>query len=253
MTTRKLVAVLACRNSGSRLYGKPLQRLDIESGWNILDQVITNIKALPCIDKVILAVSSGSDNVSFVDYAESHNIESIIGDPVDVLHRLVCGLNQAKGTDLFRVTTESPFLYWQAVQEAWERHKNQANDATFMDEVVDGCGFEIITAAALRTSWEQGGTRHRSELCSLYIRENPEIFKIEKMNFPPGLLRRDLRLTVDYPEDLIVCRAVYDRFREKMADPSYSLEDIISFLDDSPNLRALILPFTEAGYSNMYL
>jgi spore coat polysaccharide biosynthesis protein SpsF len=208
---------------------------------------------LPSIDEVVLAISSGSDNASFVDYAEFHNIESIIGDPVDVLHRLVCGLSQTKGTDLFRVTTESPFLYWQAVAEAWERHKTQGNDATFMDEVIDGCGFEIITDAALRKSWEQGNTRHRSELCSLYIRENPEVFKIEKLGFPPALLRRDLRLTVDYPEDLIVCRAVYDKFRQKMTNPSYCLEEIVSFLDDNPSLRALTLPFTEAGYTSMYL
>jgi spore coat polysaccharide biosynthesis protein SpsF len=253
MTERKLVAVLACRNSGSRLYGKPLQRLNIESGWHILDQVIANVRASPSIDKVILAISSGNDNTSFVDYAESHHIESILGDPIDVLSRLICGLDQADGTDLFRVTTESPFLYWQAVEKAWETHKAKANDATFMDEIIDGCGFEIITADALKVSWQQGNSKHRSELCSLYIRENPQLFRVQKLEYPNNYLRKDLRLTVDYPEDLIVCRKVYNRFRQEMDSVSYSLDEIIGFLDESPSLRALTMPFTEAGYSSMYL
>ena len=29
---KKLVAALACRNQGTRLYGKPIQNLDIENG-----------------------------------------------------------------------------------------------------------------------------------------------------------------------------------------------------------------------------
>ena len=34
---RKLAAVLACRNTGSRLYGKPLQNLDVKNNYTILE------------------------------------------------------------------------------------------------------------------------------------------------------------------------------------------------------------------------
>ena len=37
--TRRLVAALACRNSGSRLFGKPLQNLDVECNYSILDNL----------------------------------------------------------------------------------------------------------------------------------------------------------------------------------------------------------------------
>jgi hypothetical protein len=36
MKDRKLIAALAVRNQGSRLYGKPLQNLDVESGTTVL-------------------------------------------------------------------------------------------------------------------------------------------------------------------------------------------------------------------------
>lgn len=249
----RLVAVLACRNLGSRLYGKPLQRLDIESGWRVLDQVIANIRRFGFIDEIVLAISVGTDNLAFKDYAERKSLPYVFGDEHDVLKRLLLGLELTNATDLFRVTSESPFLFWQPVEQAWADHVANGFDATFMDDVIDGCGFEIISGSALRKSWEHGESRHRSELCSLFIRENRNIFSVSQLIAPPLLCRKDLRLTVDHPEDLVVCRSVYSRFQEIMPRSDYSLFDIVSFLDDNPMLKNLVSPFTEQGYQTMYL
>ena len=72
---------------------------------------------------------------------------------------------------------------------------------------MDGCGFEIIKLSALKKSHREGESKHRSELCSLYIRENKLKFKINQVSAPKELYRKDLRLTVDNPEDLVLCRA----------------------------------------------
>jgi len=47
---KKLVVALACRNTGSRLYGKPLQNLDILNGISILDNIIGCLKKFKAID-----------------------------------------------------------------------------------------------------------------------------------------------------------------------------------------------------------
>lgn len=253
MNSRRLVAVLACRNSGSRLYGKPLQRLDIKTGWRVLDQVIENIRNLDFVDEIVLAISDGSENLAFSHYAEMANLRYVIGDEEDVLKRLLLGLELSQATDLFRVTTESPFLYWQPVEAAWKNHIDCDFDATFMDGIIDGCGFEILTTQALQQSWDRGDHRHRSELCTLFIRENRNDFTIHQLQEPPLLSRKDLRLTVDYPEDLIVCRAVFDYIKGNHLGCDYSLESVVSFLDQSPHLAKLIYPFTEEGYKTMYL
>ena len=105
---RKLVAALACRNVGSRLYGKPLQRLN--DSVCILDQIIQGIQKFPEIDEIVLGISEGVANLAFIDVAHSHKVSFILGDPVDVLFRLVqCG-RMGKATDVFRVTTECPWF-----------------------------------------------------------------------------------------------------------------------------------------------
>jgi spore coat polysaccharide biosynthesis protein SpsF len=250
-TGRRLVAALACRNQGSRLYGKPLQNLDVDAGISILDNIIECLKTIASIDEIVLGISEGVENEVFKDVAERHGLQFIIGDQRDVLSRLIqCG-HAAHASDIFRVTTESPFPTFDQVDALWREHVQSGADATFFDEIVDGCGFEILTLDALERSHRLGDHRHRSELCTLYMREHREDFRIETRHAPASLNRKDLRLTVDQPHDLIVCRAVYAEL--KRFAPRIPIEQIVAFLDTKPHLVELIAPFTEQGYSTMYL
>ena len=112
---RKLIVALACRNTGSRLYGKPLQNLDIEKGISILDNIINCLKQIQAIDDIVLGIAEGAQNDVFVEYANAHNIGHIRGDEDDVLSRLIqCG-DFGSATDIFRSTSESPFPYFDFV------------------------------------------------------------------------------------------------------------------------------------------
>lgn len=250
MRRRTLVAAIACRNQGARLYGKPIQNLDVKEGIRIIDNIIDCLKTLDCIDSIVFGISEGVENEVFITIAKEKGFQYIIGDEIDVLSRLIqCG-SIAKGTDIFRVTSESPFIYFEPVSFLWNLHQKELADATFMDDVIDGCGFEIITLKALEESHARGNINHRSELCSLYLREHSSEFKIIKPKPPSELVRKDLRLTVDNPEDLAVCRIIYSALKNYA--PRIPIHEIIKFLDANPNLIELLLPFTEFGYKTMY-
>lgn len=247
---RRLVAAIACRNQGSRLYGKPVQNLDVERGIRIIDNIISCLETIDCIDEIVLGISEGVENEVFKSIADEKGLRYVVGDQIDVLSRLVnCGL-LGSATDVFRVTSESPFLYFDPVEELWQRHQEEGVDATFLDELIDGCGFEIISLKALQESHAKGEQRHRSELCTLYIRENHKDFRVIKANAPATLARKDLRLTVDNPEDLAICRAIYGVF--KNSAPRISVPDVVKFLDANPKLIEMTAPFVEAGYATMY-
>ena len=246
---RRLVAAIACRNQGSRLYGKPLQNLDVEKGIRIIDNIIDCLKTITCIDEIILGISAGVDNEVFKNVAEEKSLRYVVGDQIDVLSRLIeCG-KLGEATDIFRVTSESPFLYFDPVESSWLRHQAEKADATLMDYVIDGVGFEILSLQALKRAHEKGEKKHRSELCSLYIRENHQVFNVIRLDPPDVLVREDLRLTVDNPEDLAVCRIVFKALQGK--SPRIPVEDIVEFLDANPKLIEWIAPFTEIGYSTM--
>jgi spore coat polysaccharide biosynthesis protein SpsF len=248
---RRLVAAIACRNQGSRLYGKPIQNLDVEKSITILDNIIACLSTLNIIDEIVLGISEGIDNKVFTLIAEEKGIQYVVGDETDVLKRLIdCG-NLAQATDIFRVTSESPFLYFDEVEKLWNEYQSANADGLFMDDVIDGTGFEFISLSALEASHQRGDSKHRSELCTLYIRENRSDFKIITVTPPKELVRKDLRLTVDNPEDLALCRKVYSKFKSQA--PRIPIKEVVKFLDNNPDLIKLISPFTELGYQSMYI
>lgn len=236
---RRLAAALACRVQGKRLYGKPLQNLAPDR--TILAQILDTMDRLPEIEVSVLGIAEGSGNRPFVEIAQARGIPHIIGDETDVLMRLIqCG-RAVNATDVFRITTECPFLYFEPVAQAWRRHVENDNDVTATDGLPEGTHFEIYKLSALETSHARGDAYHRSEGCSRYIRQHRQDFRVETIDPPAILARMDLRLTVDYPEDLVLCRAVYQALAAKA--PLIPLADIIAFVDANPKLKELVAPY----------
>jgi spore coat polysaccharide biosynthesis protein SpsF len=236
---RRLVAALACRNNGSRLFGKPMQVLT--GTTTVLDQIIASIKAVGVIHEIVLGVSEGSANGIFVDVAHAHGISYIFGDPQDVLKRLIqCG-RVGRATDVFRVTTECPWFAYAMLEDLWHRHVTEGNDITVCDRLPEGLHFEIYTLEALEQSHARGGTRDRSELCSNYARTHRDEFKVAVVVPPKTLQRMDLRVTIDYPEDLVLCRAITAACADSM--PLVPVARIVDFLDSRPDLKALVQPY----------
>lgn len=55
--------------------------------------------------------------------------------------------------------------------------------------------------------------------------------------------RTDLRLTVDYPEDLVVCRVVYEALTNRA--PCFPFAEIVQLLDRRSDLKALVTPYVD--------
>jgi spore coat polysaccharide biosynthesis protein SpsF len=239
--TRRLVAALACRNTGSRLYGKPLQLINDRD--SILDQIIRALRTFPIVDEIVLGISEGVANLPFIDVAHAHGVSYILGDPQDVLRRLVqCG-RAGRATDVFRVTTECPWFAYDMLPGLWRAHVENGNDITVCDRLPEGLHFEIYTLEALERAHACGSGRDRSEFCSNYPRTHPDEFKAQVFLPPESWRRMDLRVTVDYPEDLIIAREIARQFADRM--PLVGTEDIVRFLDGRPDLRALIAPYVD--------
>ncbi len=246
--SRKLVAILACRNGGSRLYAKPLQNLGSKKQITVIEYLIKSLKKFEIIEDIGLAISEKKENFIYKEIAKSNSLKFITGDDFDVLSRLIKCAKKLKATDVLRITTESPFPYLNNLKETWKKHLDNNYDATLLDNIIDGCGYEIIKLKALEKSHRYGQKKHKSEFCTLYIRENIHMFKINRVFPKKAYFRKDLRLTIDNPEDLIVCKKIYENFQRK----KLNLEKIILYLDKNKKLKDLIAPYCDNGYSKMY-
>lgn len=230
----RLIAALACRAASSRLYCKPLQLI---GDHTILEYLVTRIQSVPRVDQIVLAISEGIENRIFIEFAEKTGLEYVIGDEKDVQGRLILAGEKGRADLILRATTESPFLYTNNIETMVERHIAEGAALTVCEGLPEGSYCEIITLSALKDARECGEARHRSEFCTLYMFEHPERYKTIKLLAPRKVRRPDIRLTVDYPEDLIVCRRVAEALRKD--GPLFPLEAVIEFLDAHPKINSV--------------
>ncbi len=241
MSKRRLVAALACRNEGTRLYGKPMQNL--VPGITILDNIIRGINKTGVINATVLGLAESTANQCFVDVADKHDASYIWGGEKDVLMRLISCGRKGNATDVFRITSECPFPAWEYLDAVWSQHCADGNDITVLDMVPEGCSFEIYTQESLERSHAKGRDEERSEYCSAYARRCSDEFKIGIVTPEEQCQRLDIRLTVDYPEDLYLCRKVYEALED--SSPQIPLAAILAFLNQNPELHKIVEPYVD--------
>ena len=230
-TKYKIAAIIACRNDSDRMYGKPLQKL---GKYTILHHLINQLKTSKRINEIVLAISENPGNEIFIDFAKKNKLKFVIGDDRNVLQRLIIGAKTVDANIVFRVTSENPYIFWEGIDQLIESHLKLNSDFTFYDKLPIGSSFEIINLQSLEKSHKNGSDKHRSELCSLYIRENQKKFNINKIQPPKLVAKPNIRLTVDTPEDLILSRLIYKRLGKR--DRPIKLQNILKFLEQNSNL-----------------
>lgn len=226
-------AVLACRAESTRLYGKPLQQLGTKP---ILQHQIERLRNVSAIDEIVLAIADTPSQSVFKTFAREHDLSFTVGSEPDVLARLIDGAHHVDADIAIRATTENPYLYWQNIDDLVSVLVDNNADLVTTRMMPPGAYVEVVSVSALERAHEMGEDRHRSELCTTYITENPTDFDIQAVDPPEALARPDIRLTVDNPCDLMLLREI-DAGLD--SDRPLSLEAIIEFLDDNPSIRAL--------------
>jgi N,N'-diacetyllegionaminate synthase len=230
----KIIAAIACRIGSTRLFAKPLQLIDKQN--SILELQLMQLAQPKLIDEIVLAISDDPENEVFVQFAKQHDLKYIRGDEVNVLHRLILAAEHVGAETVVRVTSECPFVYWQIIDDAIKQHHDQKSDLTYPSNLPLGTHFEIISVEALRKANALGEKKHKSELVVSYIKEHPREFKIQVLGVKEKLRRPEIRLTVDYPEDLILVRRILSVLKD---DGLPHMERIIDAIDQDPEIGDL--------------
>ncbi len=238
----KFDAMLACRVTGTRLYGKPLQLIDIEKQLTILEYLVMYIRQSQYIDSICLAIADEKENYGIADLAEKNGWNYVFGDTVDVLGRILKAVDKFDTQMVFRITTDCPFIFHERLDELYEQHIRGNYDLSKFSELPEGTGYSIMKAEALRICHIKGTSRHRSELVNSYIFDHQDEFKLNIQKPDEKLRRPEVRVTVDYPEDLVFCRKVYTALDgRKRCIP---IAEIIDYWDNNEELRQ---PLEEIG------
>jgi spore coat polysaccharide biosynthesis protein SpsF len=209
------------------------------AGKPLLSHLLERVSSLGGVERVVLATSVDPANDVLVDLARGLGIASFRGDEEDVLSRYVEVAGRFRAEHLVRVTGDNPLTDLPLIESLAQKHLEENADYTYVpgDALLMGILSEVVSRRALETSHRDGEDRHRSELVTLYIKENPERFRIARASLPSELYRPEYRLTVDEPDDLVLMERIFDRLYRP--GTVLSTVEAIRLLDEEPDLSAI--------------
>ncbi len=209
------------------------------AGKPLLEHLLERVSSLAGPARVVLATSLDPANDVLCEIAERLDVAAFRGDEEDVLGRYLEVARKWNADHVVRVTGDNPLTDLPLIESLCLRQLEADADYTYVpgDALLMGILSEVISRRALETSHREGADRHRSELVTLYIKENPERFRIERAELPEELYRPEYRLTVDEPEDVVLMERIFDRLYR----PGRILQTIeaIRLLDSDPRLASI--------------
>lgn len=193
---RTVIAIQA-RLGSSRLPNKAL--IDI-CGKPLIAQLLRRLRAVRGVDAVVIACPE-KDAAAF---KRATGINPITGPEDDVLTRILNVANQLEADRIVKVGADCPLAPFDAIEAALERFPNeQVVQNTHPRTFPDGFDFDIWRTACLKALNDVLVGDDREWFASYVFKKYPTAAMTNKVDLSRW------RLTVDYPEDVDLIRAIY--------------------------------------------
>ena len=187
-------------------------------------------------DKIVLATTNKPEDQKLINIAKRQSIDYFAGNELD---KLVRWKDAAYENNIeFFVTADGDDLFCdpKLIDLAFKQYMLTGCD--FIEEkpgekVPVGAFTYGIKTDALNKVCEIKGTDD-TEMMSIYFTETPSI-KVQSLDNIPQVFRKpNIRMTLDYPEDLEFFRTVIGQLTERNQEPS--LTNALSLIEANPHL-----------------
>ena len=230
------VAILQARMSSSRLPGKVMMPIN---GEPMIYRQIERIRQTSAIDEVIVATSTDPSDDSLVEFLLEKGIEVFRGSLNDVLSRFLEIQKGIESTAIIRLTGDCPLvmpeLIDRMVAKFYETNVDYLSN-TLEPTYPDGLDVEIIRPSVFGKLEALDLNDAEREHVTLGIYSRSEIFELENFLSDEDLSQR--RWTVDYLEDLVFVKRVFNEFMGR--ESTFTFEDTMLFLANEPDLKSAI-------------
>jgi spore coat polysaccharide biosynthesis protein SpsF (cytidylyltransferase family) len=229
----RIGAIVACRMKSSRLKAKAILPIgDLPS----VQFCLRNVLRFQGLDAVILATSTVEEDAVLSQHTFDSSVLFFRGHPEDVMQRYIDACTEHQLDVIVRITADMPFIDNALFQFILKEHFESGADYTVGEEAAVGVNLEIFNVACLQRIKKHFPSAEYSEYMTWYFQNNPEHVTIHKVKLPE-IFVRNYRLTLDYEEDLALLNHVHEALAAQ--NPNYALRDIISFLDEHPEVAAI--------------
>jgi spore coat polysaccharide biosynthesis protein SpsF len=226
----KSAVFIAVRMKSTRLPRKAL--LEIK-GKPAIDHLIDRLKMAKLSDMIVLCTSTHPDDAILINVAKRNNIEGFRGSEDDKLERFLAAASKYHIDLIVAVDGDDILCDPIYIDRTIEKLVETNADLVTCDKLPLGTACNGIKVKALK------------KVCEIKSQSDTEVWRgyftdtglFEVIFLEPDdaeLIRPDIRLTLDYPEDYELFRQIF----EKLYVPGkvFTLKEVVTLLNDNPNL-----------------
>lgn len=196
--------IIVCRLHSTRL---PMKALLPLGNYTVIERCIVQSKmALPL---VVLATSTHPQDDELCK-AVSQKVNIFRGAENDVVERVYSAAVQFGVDPIVRVTGDTPFVSFELIDELVKSHVKEGADYSYWENGTLGVTCDVCSLRSLKKLIAMLRGREDTEYFSLFFKNNPELFKINKQTLPEHI-RSDARLNLDYPEDYSLQKTIVEQ------------------------------------------
>jgi len=218
----------------SRFPGKALAEV---AGKPLLGYLLDRLELCRNLDQTIVSTTKAGSDTAIENYCQSRNIFCYRGDEHDVLGRLLKSYEASHAEVGVVVFGDGPLVDPTIIDQAIDLYFAMP-DYDFVGNDLKttyppGMEVEVFSINALLESAKCCKNSIIREHGTLFLRTNPDIFRLHNFEAEKSLQRTDLALEVDTLEDFRVIQMILEHFGDRV---SFSLQEIIEFVDSAGDL-----------------
>jgi spore coat polysaccharide biosynthesis protein SpsF len=210
----RVVGTIEARMGSTRLPGKTLA--PVYNGMSLLECVVRRFRACATLSDVVVATTVEPVDDAIAAWCVANSVSCFRGPEEDVLARVV-GAAQHCGADaIVQMGADSAYLDYLLIDQLVRRYQGGRYDYVCNDLTLTyplGIYGHVVRVEALAQLNLRQDLSER-ERCDVvrHIFEHPEMYAILNCEAPAEFHFPQLRLTIDYPEDMEQARQVYKHF-----------------------------------------
>ena len=223
-------AIIVVRNSSTRLPFKAIKKI---MGKETIVHLIKRIKRCKFVNTLIIATSDQDSDDIFEDIAKKENIRLFRGSLTNVAKRFFDAASFYNVDHIVRITGDDILRDEIMIDKAIKSHLFNSKDVTLTKNMPYGCDTEIFTKDVLKLILDNANCPANNGYLEWYL-NNDNYFSINevtsKYEFPDKI-----RLTLDYDEDLLLFKSVFEHFYSEKKY-KFTLYEVLKLFKQKPSL-----------------
>ncbi len=228
MAKQRVVGIVQARMGSTRLSAKVLKSL---RGKPMLVRQLERLKQAAMLDSLIVATTDCAEDTAIAELAKSVGVQAFRGSEKDVLDRYYKAAQEMNADVVVRVTGDCPLHDAEVIHTVIKRFQERHVEYTKTPEnFPEGLDTEVFSFSTLETAWRNAKLPSEREHVTPYIRNHPELFKLDEKWTEGTFDYSTYHWSVDTEADFKFVEKVYENFGER----EFHMRDVIELLQEQP-------------------